>query len=84
MKHLHKRVPKEVLSIVTTLVEAEHSAFVVGGAVRDLLFQRPTNDWDIATSATPDEGMKLFSTALPTAVKYGTISVPVRDSMPPI
>ena len=48
------------LSVTDTLQEKGHSAFVVGGAVRDLLLKRLPKDFDVATSATPDEVRALF------------------------
>ena len=43
------------LSVTDTLQDKGHSAFVVGGAVRDLLLKRSPKDFDVATSATPEE-----------------------------
>lgn len=46
--------------VCTVLQEAGHKAFVVGGAVRDLLIGHPPKDYDVATSATPEEVRALF------------------------
>lgn len=52
---------------------------VVGGAVRDLLLNRPPKDIDLATDCTPDEMVKLFEAAgmryIPTGLQHGTITV---------
>ena len=44
-----------VVKIVETLERSGHEAWIVGGAVRDLLFGVPSDDWDVGTSATPEE-----------------------------
>jgi len=48
------------LKVTTTLRQAGHAAFIVGGAVRDLLLEREPKDFDVATDATPDEVKLLF------------------------
>ena len=48
------------LRVTDTLQEKGHAAFVVGGAVRDLLLKRSPKDFDVATSATPEEVRALF------------------------
>ncbi len=48
------------LKVTTTLRQAGHAAFIVGGAVRDLLLEREPKDFDVATDATPDEVKTLF------------------------
>lgn len=53
-------LPKEVLAIVSTLQKGGYEAFIVGGAVRDLLIGRPTKDWDFTTNAQPTEIQNLF------------------------
>ncbi|EDY87618.1 poly(A) polymerase [gamma proteobacterium HTCC5015] len=53
-------VPRSVLNIVARLNEAGHEAYLVGGCVRDLLIGLRPKDFDVATSATPDEVKALF------------------------
>ena len=53
-------IPKEVTSIVEKLEKHGFEAYVVGGCVRDLLLRREPEDWDIATSAKPEEIQKVF------------------------
>jgi tRNA nucleotidyltransferase/poly(A) polymerase len=50
-------------------------AYLVGGAVRDLLRGRAAQDWDLATDALPEEVMALFPRAVPTGIKHGTVTV---------
>ncbi|MCH7828754.1 HD domain-containing protein [Patescibacteria group bacterium] len=53
-------LPKEVKEVVAKLEKAGFEAYVVGGCVRDLFLKKEPNDWDIATSATPEQIQKLF------------------------
>ncbi len=57
------RIDSRALSIVDTLAEAGHEAYVVGGGVRDLLLDTRPKDFDIATSAHPDQVRALFRRA---------------------
>jgi len=50
-------------------------AYLVGGCVRDSLLGKTPTDWDIATSATPDEVMRIFKEAKPTGLQHGTVTV---------
>lgn len=53
-------IPQEVTSVITILEDAGHSAFIVGGCVRDLLRGASPKDWDVTTAATPEEIQALF------------------------
>ena len=53
-------LPQPVALVLSILSEANYSAYVVGGAVRDVLLGINTHDWDFTTSATPTEIQKLF------------------------
>ena len=55
-----ERIHSCALKVTRTLKEAGYAAFVVGGAVRDLLLDRDPKDYDVATDATPDEVRRLF------------------------
>ena len=67
--------PIYVSSVLKRLENSGHSAFLVGGCVRDILMGRHPNDWDICTSALPEEVMSVFSKTRPTGVKHGTVTV---------
>ena len=54
------RLPHDAYRLLQTLRAAGHSAYVVGGCVRDSLLGRLPGDWDICTSARPDEMRALF------------------------
>jgi len=68
-------VPAEVVEIASRLEEAGHQAWCVGGALRDTLLGITQSDFDIATSATPDEVQALFRRTVPVGIKFGTIGV---------
>lgn len=53
-------LPKEVQGVLSKLTKAGFEAYVVGGCVRDLFLKQVPNDWDVATSATPEQIQKLF------------------------
>lgn len=57
------------------LWQAGYEAYPVGGCVRDLLLRRVPGDWDITTSARPEEVIKLFERTVATGVKHGTVTV---------
>ncbi|RXZ80228.1 CCA tRNA nucleotidyltransferase [Paenibacillaceae bacterium] len=63
------------LPVLRTLTDHHHKAYIVGGAVRDYLAKRKIADVDIATSATPDEVMRLFPRTVPTGLQHGTVTV---------
>ena len=75
MKVSVDRIPSGVLEILATLKFNGDESFVAGGAVRDLLLEREPNDWDVATSALPEEVLRLFPNSSPTGIDYGTITV---------
>lgn len=75
-KTVHE-VPAEVLAVLGRLHEAGHQAFLAGGCVRDLLLGRPSNDYDVATSARPEKVVELFPKVIPTGLQHGTVTVVV-------
>src|SRR5437870_6838227 len=64
--------------IVRDLRQAGYSAYLVGGCVRDLLLGREPADFDVATSATPQEVMQLFPQTFAVGAQFGVVLVPVR------
>ena len=63
------------LEIVERLREAGHLAYWVGGCVRDLLLGRDPKDYDIATSARPDEVLALYPDAMRVGAHFGVVLV---------
>ncbi len=74
----HIQVPADVERVVARLVAAGHEAYVVGGCVRDALRGVDPHDWDIATSATPDEIQMVFRQSL-YLNRFGTVVVRQGD-----
>ncbi|TMF64932.1 MAG: CCA tRNA nucleotidyltransferase [Chloroflexi bacterium] len=74
----HIQVPADVERVVARLVAAGHEAYVVGGCVRDALRGVDPHDWDIATSATPDEIQMVFRHSL-YLNRFGTVVVRQGD-----
>lgn len=69
-------IPSDVSALCNTLREAGFSAFPVGGAVRDLALGRTPDDWDVATSARPEQTAALFGGyAQRTGAAHGTVTV---------
>jgi tRNA nucleotidyltransferase (CCA-adding enzyme) len=70
-------IPSDANELIHTLQNHGHSAYVVGGCVRDSIIGRQIHDWDICTSATPDEMLEIFKDkkVIETGLKHGTITV---------
>lgn len=69
------RLPEDVATIIRVLKNAGYEAYAVGGCVRDSLLGRKPNDWDITTSARPDEVKRLFKRTIDTGIEHGTVTV---------
>lgn len=67
--------PPEIVEITRVLEDAGFEAWCVGGAVRDALLGIDNQDWDLATSAVPEEVRKLFKRTVPVGIEFGTIGV---------
>lgn len=73
-------VPAEIVDVARTLHKSGHAAVLVGGSIRDVLLGLPASDWDLATSARPDEVQQVFARTVPTGIEHGTVSVLVREA----
>lgn len=69
------QLPEKVNTIIQTLQEHGYEAYAVGGCVRDSLLGREPEDWDITTSASPEETKKLFARTVDTGIEHGTVTV---------
>ena len=68
-------LPENVKNIIDELENAGYEAYAVGGCVRDSILGRIPNDWDITTSAKPEEVKKIFKRTVDTGLKHGTVTV---------
>ena len=68
------------ISIIRSLRDRGHQAYLVGGCVRDLLLGREPADYDVATDAIPDEVMLIFPETYAVGAQFGVVLVPLPDS----
>lgn len=71
------QIPSHARQLLELLHSCGHEAYVVGGCVRDALLGREPKDWDMCTSATPEEMLRCFEgeRVLLTGLKHGTVTV---------
>ena len=69
------QVPEDVKFILEKLNSAGYEAYAVGGCVRDSILGRIPDDWDITTSAKPEETKALFPKTIDTGIQHGTVTV---------
>ena len=71
------RMDEGAAELLDTLHRAGYAAYVVGGCVRDSLLGLTPHDWDLCTSALPQQGMELFGKekCIPTGLQHGTVTV---------
>ncbi|MCI8669591.1 MAG: CCA tRNA nucleotidyltransferase [Lachnospiraceae bacterium] len=74
-KLINIQIPESVQLILKTLMEHGFEAYAVGGCVRDAVLGRTPNDWDITTSAKPEEVKRLFRKTIDTGIAHGTVTV---------
>jgi tRNA nucleotidyltransferase (CCA-adding enzyme) len=68
-------IPTAVLELCKRIQAGGFRAWVVGGSLRDTLIGRSPEDWDLATSALPQDLMRLFKRVVPTGIEHGTVTV---------
>ena len=68
-------LPEKVNMIIHTIQAAGFEAYAVGGCVRDSILGRVPDDWDITTSAKPEDIKKLFKRTIDTGIEHGTVTV---------
>lgn len=69
------RIPESVLRVLSRLKERGFQAYLVGGCVRDMVRGATPKDFDVATSARPEEVQRSFHKTIPTGIQHGTITV---------
>lgn len=69
------KTPENVRQIIHRLTENGFEAYAVGGCVRDALLGRKPQDWDITTSAKPEEVKALFRRTIDTGIEHGTVTI---------
>jgi poly(A) polymerase/tRNA nucleotidyltransferase (CCA-adding enzyme) len=76
-----KKIPKQVIQILSKLEGENFEAFIVGGCVRDLLMDKEPNDWDVATNAKPEQVQKIFTDSF-YENDFGTVGVKTEKFLP--
>ncbi len=71
------KYPRYVKTVIDKLTSSGYEAYIVGGSLRDILIGRAPSDFDVTTSALPDEILRVFSDmrTIPTGLKHGTVTV---------
>ena len=72
------QLPNSVQAIIRTIEQAGFEAYAVGGCVRDSILGREPDDWDITTSAKPEEIKQLFHHTVDTGIQHGTVTVLIK------
>ena len=75
---MHIKLPAKVKYIISRLEKNGYEAYAVGGCVRDSILDRVPEDWDITTSAKPEEVKKLFQATIDTGLQHGTVTVVIE------
>lgn len=68
-------LPEDVINIIKKINTAGYEAYAVGGCVRDSILGREPGDYDITTSATPEEVKRIFKRTVDTGIQHGTVTV---------
>ena len=72
---MRMKLPENVKNILEILEAHGYEAYAVGGCVRDTLLSRMPGDWDVTTSAKPEEVKALFTHTIDTGIEHGTVTV---------
>lgn len=78
---MHFLIPEPAEFILNRLEENGFEAYIVGGCVRDSFLGITPDDWDITTSATPEQVKLLFPKTFDTGLKHGTVSVLINEEI---
>mgnify|MGYP002624393134 FL=1 len=69
------QIPLDLIKVNEIFKKNGFNAYLVGGAVRDMIMGIPCHDWDLATNAKPEEVMKIFHRVIPTGIAHGTVTI---------
>ena len=69
------KLPPELKKMNSIFAANGFEAYLVGGAVRDMLLGKPASDWDVTTNALPEDVMRMFHKVIPTGIAHGTVTV---------
>lgn len=69
------RIDPVLKEIAEIFASGGKKAYLVGGAVRDMIRGKKAEDWDLATDAEPQDVMRLFRRVVPTGIKHGTVTI---------
>jgi len=69
------KIPTELKKMYQIFSKAGFEAWLVGGAVRDIVCGKKASDWDIATNAQPKDVIRIFHKVIPTGIEHGTVTV---------
>ena len=85
-QRLARAIPKAIRELCEQIHDSGFGVWCVGGAVRDVILSQardsselPNGDWDIASSATPDQISRIFRKVIPSGIEHGTVTVLWRD-----
>lgn len=74
-KKVEIKMPKGAEFVIRSLEKSGFEAYIVGGCVRDAVLGREPEDWDITTSARPEDVKSIFHTTVDTGIEHGTVTV---------
>ena len=69
------KIPLVLQKLNSVFEENGYEAYLVGGAVRDILMGKNPSDYDVATNAEPQEVTRIFKKVIPTGIAHGTVTV---------
>ncbi len=72
-------IPEYVQKVGRVLTKEGYEAYIVGGALRDIVLGKTPHDYDLATNALPDEMLNMFPKAVSTGAKFGTVIALIQD-----
>lgn len=78
-KTIKMQLPNYLLDIAEKVTQKGFQIFLVGGALRDTLINKPTSDYDLTTDALPEQIQKIFPESVDVGIEFGTVVIPVYN-----